>query len=102
VQLRLCLRLKGSPVGEFSLWGVEMYIELTIDLKNYQGESFDLRLSDYHSVKKVVDIVWQAKSISQPPREGYWVRIPNKQMVLSGNDQLADKGIATGDRFEIL
>ena len=79
-----------------------MYIELTIDLKNYEVESFDLRLSSYHSVKKVVDIVWQAKSISQPPREGYWVRISNKHLILSGNDRLADKGITTGDRFEIL
>ncbi|WP_370224335.1 EsaB/YukD family protein [Cytobacillus sp.] len=79
-----------------------MYIELTIDLKNYEVEPFDLRLSNYHSVKKVVDIVWQAKSIPQPPREGYWVRISNKQMILSGNDKLAEKGITTGDRFEIL
>jgi len=86
----------------FSSGVLNMYIELTIDLKNYEVEPFDLRLSNYHSVKKVVDIVWQAKSIPQPPREGYWVRIPNKQMILSGNDKLAEKGITTGDRFEIL
>ena len=79
-----------------------MYIELTIDLKNYDCESFDLRLSNYHSVKKVVDIVWQAKSIPQPPREGYWVRIPNKQLVLSGNDKLVENGVTTGDLLEIL
>ncbi len=79
-----------------------MYIELTIDLKNYDYESFDLRLSNYHSVKKVVDIVWQAKSIPQPPREGYWVRIPNKQLVLSGNDKLVESGVTTGDLLEIL
>jgi uncharacterized ubiquitin-like protein YukD len=79
-----------------------MYIELTIDLKNYDGESFDLRLSNYHSVKKVVDIVWQAKSIPQPPREGCWVRIPNKQLVLSGNDKLVENGVTTGDLLEIL
>ncbi|PLR75553.1 ubiquitin [Bacillus sp. V3-13] len=79
-----------------------MYIELTIDLKNYKKDTFDLRLSNYHSVKKVIDIVWQAKSISEPPREGYWVRIPNKQIVLSGTDKLVDCGITTGDRLEIL
>jgi uncharacterized ubiquitin-like protein YukD len=79
-----------------------MYIELTIDLKNYQYESFELRLSNHHSVKKVIDIVWQAKSISEPPREGYWVRILNKQLVLSGTDKLVSSGITTGDRLEIL
>lgn len=92
----------GSRRLSFSSEVLKMYIELTIDLKNYEVEPFDLRLSNYHSVKKVVDIVWQAKSIPQPPREGYWVRIPNKQMILSGNDKLAEKGITTGDRFEIL
>ncbi|CAM4006442.1 EsaB/YukD family protein [Mesobacillus zeae] len=79
-----------------------MYIEVTVDLKQYNGEQFDLRLSNYHSVKKVIDIIWQAKSISQRPREGHWVRIPNKQIVLSGNDRLVDCGITTGDRLEIL
>ncbi|KZZ83886.1 MULTISPECIES: EsaB/YukD family protein [Bacillaceae] len=79
-----------------------MYIEVTVDLKNYTGEVFDLRLSDYHSVKKMIDIVWQAKCISDPPREGHWVRVPNKQKVIPGDRQLAESGIMTGDRLEIL
>jgi uncharacterized ubiquitin-like protein YukD len=79
-----------------------MYIEITIDVKKYINEVFDLRLSDYHSVKKVIDIVWQTKSISEPPREGYWVRVVNKQLVLSGNERLVDRGITTGDRLEII
>lgn len=79
-----------------------MYIEITIDLKNYQKESFDLRLSNYHTVKKVVDIVWQASSLSHHPREGYWVRVVNKQLVLSGTDKLVEHGITSGDRLEIL
>ncbi|MGX2958100.1 EsaB/YukD family protein [Peribacillus sp. JNUCC 23] len=79
-----------------------MYIIVTIDLKHYGNDSFDLRLSNYNSVKKLIDIVWQAKAISEPPREGYWVRIPNKQIVLSGTDKLVEHGITTGDRFEIL
>ncbi|WP_054950772.1 EsaB/YukD family protein [Numidum massiliense] len=79
-----------------------MYIEITIDLKHYTGETFDLRLSDYHSIKQVVDIVWQAQQIGVEPREGYWVRIPNKHVVFSGRDKLVDCGITTGDRLEIL
>lgn len=35
-----------------------MYIDITIDLKHYNGSVFDLRLSDYHPVKKVIDIAW--------------------------------------------
>ncbi|MDR7074427.1 EsaB/YukD family protein [Fictibacillus barbaricus] len=79
-----------------------MYIEVTVDLKNYTGETFDLRLSNFHSIKKVVDIVWRTKEINSPPREGYWVRIQNKNIVLSGNQKLQENGITTGDRFEIL
>ncbi|WP_243290999.1 EsaB/YukD family protein [Bacillus sp. FJAT-47783] len=79
-----------------------MYIEITVDLKNYTGETFDLRLSNYHSIKKVIDIVWQAKHISKPPREGYWIRVSNKHAVFSGSDKLLDCGITTGDRLEIL
>ncbi|MDA7028034.1 EsaB/YukD family protein [Bacillus sp. CLL-7-23] len=79
-----------------------MYVDITIDLKNYDGGVFDLRLSDYHSVKKVVGIAWQAQNISYPPREGYWVRVINKNSVFSGEYSLAECGITTGDRLEIL
>jgi uncharacterized ubiquitin-like protein YukD len=79
-----------------------VYIEITIDLKNYHKESFDLRLSNYHSVKKVVDIVWQTKQLSVLPNEGSWVRVINKQKVVPGNKRLIDAGITTGDRIEIL
>ncbi len=52
----------------FLLRGDELvYVDITIDLKHYDGSAFDLRLSDYHSVKKVIDIAWQAKSIPVLP-----------------------------------
>ena len=79
-----------------------MYIEVTIDLKNYTGESFDIRLSDYYSVKKLVDVVWQVKAITDIPREGYWIRVRNKKIMLSGSEQLVASGVTTGDRLEIL
>lgn len=79
-----------------------LYIEITVDLKNYQGDCFELRLSNYYTVKELIDIVWQVKSISTPPKDGFWVRIPNKQIVLSGNEKLESNGITSGDRLEIL
>ena len=79
-----------------------MYIEVTVDLKNYTGEKFDIRLSNYYSVKKLVDVVWQVKELTDVPREGYWIRVQNKKIILSGNEQLAAGGITTGDRLEIL
>ncbi|APH06872.1 EsaB/YukD family protein [Bacillus weihaiensis] len=79
-----------------------MYIEVTIDLKHYHGDTFDLRLSNYHSVKEMVSIVWQAKNLSSSPREGYWIRVTNKQKVVQGNERLIDARIFTGDRIEIL
>ena len=37
----------------FLLRGDELvYVDITIDLKHYDGSVFDLRLSDYHSVKR--------------------------------------------------
>ncbi|KKI89759.1 ubiquitin [Bacillus sp. SA1-12] len=79
-----------------------MYIEVTIDLKNYQKDSFDLRLSNYHTVKKMVDIVWQAKKVSELPKEGAWIRVINKHKIVQGSERLIDVGITTGDRIEIL
>ncbi len=79
-----------------------VYIEVTVDLKNYKDETFDIRLSNYHTAKNLIDIVWQARSISGQPREGYWLKIANKKVVLSGNEKLIDCGITTGDRLEIL
>ena len=66
-----------------------MYIEITVDLSNYDGEVFDLRLSDYHTMKKLVDIAWQAGSISNRQREGQWVRVVNKEKLFPGHLTLA-------------
>ncbi|HZH60749.1 MAG TPA: EsaB/YukD family protein [Metabacillus sp.] len=79
-----------------------MYIEITIDLKNYQQDSFDIRLSNYYSVKKLIDIVWQAKNMTEQPRQGAWIRVVNKQKIIQGTERLLDAGIRTGDRIEIL
>lgn len=84
---------KGDP---------KMYIDITIDLKHYNGSVFDLRLSDYHPVKKAIDIAWQAQSVAIPPREGHWIRVVNKDTVFSGECKLSDCGITNGDRLEIL
>lgn len=82
--------------------GKDMYIEITVDLSNYEGDVFDLRLSDYHTMKKLIDIVWQASSISRKQREGHWVRVVNKDKLFPGHLTLAHCGITTGDRLEII
>ncbi|MDL4840548.1 EsaB/YukD family protein [Aquibacillus rhizosphaerae] len=79
-----------------------MYINITIDLQRYNQEKFDLRLSNYHSIKKMIDIVWQTKQLGYLPREGCWVRVVNKQKIVSSTQRLIDVGITTGDRIEIL
>jgi len=79
-----------------------MYIDITVDLKHYTGEVFDLRLSDYYSAKKVVDIIWQAKGVVIQPKEGAWIRVANKDFLLHGTHQLVAKGVTKGDRIEIL
>lgn len=57
-----------------------MYIEITVDLKNYTGDRFDIRLSNYYTVKQFIDVVWQVKNIQDKPREGYWIRVQNKNI----------------------
>ncbi|MDR4935055.1 EsaB/YukD family protein [Rossellomorea marisflavi] len=80
-----------------------MYIEITVDLNRYQkGKVLDLRLSNYHTVKKLIDLVWQSQKLTSEPREGYWIRIANKDLVISGNARLNEAGILSGDRVEIL
>lgn len=90
-------------LGASSFDGVmKLYIQVTVDLQNYNGEVFDLQLSNYLPVKKVIEIVWQVKKITVPPREGYWIRVQNKEFVCNGYETLMDSGITTGDRVEIL
>jgi uncharacterized ubiquitin-like protein YukD len=79
-----------------------MYIEVTVDLKNYRDKPFDIRLSNYYTAKNLIQIVWQVRTIQEKPREGYWLKVKDKKMVLSGNERLIDCGITTGDRLEIL
>ncbi|MCA0991969.1 EsaB/YukD family protein [Pseudalkalibacillus hwajinpoensis] len=80
-----------------------MYIEVTVDLHHYKkGRFLDLRLSNYHSVKKLIEIVCQTEQIQIPPDQTQWVRLANKHKVVAANERLIDAGIMTGDRIEIL
>ncbi|WP_121662334.1 EsaB/YukD family protein [Metabacillus litoralis] len=79
-----------------------MYIEVTVDLCNYIDDKLDLRLSDYHTVKKLVDIAWKQKQLDINIREGTWVRVVNKNNIIPGHHRLVDVGIMTGDRIEVL
>ncbi|RIW39106.1 ubiquitin [Bacillus salacetis] len=79
-----------------------MYIEITIDLDRYDKDCFDLRLSNYHTVKKMIDLVWQTQKLGSEPRDGYWIRVVNKRKVIPGSIRLMDAGIRSGDRIEIL
>lgn len=81
---------------------MNMYIELTIDVKQQTRPSFDIRLSNQHSIKKLVDIVSQILNEEIQISDGYWIRVQNKQRVYTGNQTLKECGITTGDRVEIL
>ncbi len=79
-----------------------MYIEITVDFSKYKGEVIDLRLSNYYTLKKMIDIARQATAIAEVPREGHWVRVVNKDKIFPGHLTIADCGITTGDRIEII
>ena len=79
-----------------------MYIEITVDLSKYKDEVLDIRLSNYYTLKKMIDIAWQAASITGSPREGYWVRVVNKDKLFPGYLTISECGITTGDRLEII
>lgn len=79
-----------------------MYINVTVDLTNYKQPPLEFRLSNQHSIKKLIDIAWQTTQIPVKPRDGFWIRIQNKQRTYAGALSLAECGITTGDRIEIL
>jgi len=79
-----------------------VYIQITVDLKNHNGKAIELRLSNQHQVKNLVTITWQAMKIRTKPREGFWIRIDNKDSVWTGAQTLEECGITTGDCVEIL
>ncbi|QQK77600.1 ubiquitin [Salicibibacter cibarius] len=79
-----------------------MYIQITVDLHNYEKQGFDLRLSDQYTAKKLVDLTWKIKDMNVPRREGSWIRIANKEKVVSGDETLEGSGVTNGDRLEIL
>lgn len=79
-----------------------MYINVTVDLKRYNQSPIELRLSNQHSIKSLIDITWQSAKIPIPPREGFWLKIQNKDKTFAGASSLEESGITTGDRIEIL
>jgi len=79
-----------------------MYINVTVDLSNYKQSPIELRLSNQHTIKSLIDITWQTTQIQTPPREGFWIRVQNKQKTFSGPMSLEDAGITKGDRIKVL
>ncbi|MGN1402257.1 MAG: EsaB/YukD family protein [Bacillus sp. (in: firmicutes)] len=79
-----------------------MYIGITVDMKRYNGETVDLRLSDYLTIKKVIEIAWKIKKVDEMPNSGFWVRIRNKDIVCSGYESLVESGVTNGDHIEVL
>ncbi|MGR9049158.1 EsaB/YukD family protein [Halobacillus faecis] len=79
-----------------------MYIQVTIDLKNYNQGTLDLRLSNHSSLHTLIDLAWQVASVELPPPDGSWVRILNKHKVCTGSSTMEEHGITSGDRIEIL
>lgn len=79
-----------------------MYIQVTVDLHHYDKKPIELRLSDQHYIKKLVDITWQTVNIDVKPKEGYWIRVKNKDAVYTGERTLQACGITNGDYIEIL
>lgn len=79
-----------------------MYIHVTIDLKKYKQSPIELRLSNQHSIKSLIDIAWQTANVPIHPREGFWIRVQNKDKTYAGSLSLEESGITTGDRIEVL
>lgn len=79
-----------------------MYINVTVDLSHYKRGMLDLRISNRQPVKQLIRTVWTIADIPVPPRDGYWVRVINKKMVIRGFDVLYEKKISDGDKLCVL
>lgn len=86
----------------FKEGGLAMYIHVTVDLSNYDKNMLELRLSNQHTLKKVIDIAWQVAQVERRPREGFWVRVESKKTVFPGVHTLEQCNIMTGDRLKVL
>ncbi|BBO00163.1 EsaB/YukD family protein [Sporolactobacillus terrae] len=79
-----------------------MYINITVDLANYNQDALDLRISNRQPVKQLIRTVWTIAGIHEAPREGYWVRVVNKGMMIRGFDVLHEMKITDGDKLLVL
>ncbi|TGB03458.1 EsaB/YukD family protein [Halobacillus salinus] len=79
-----------------------MYIQVTVDLKHYNQDEIDLRLSDHTTISRLIDLAFQVQEVANKPRDGGWVKIANKRIVCNGSDTLESGGVTSGDRIEIL
>src|SRR5699024_5471210 len=79
-----------------------MYINVTIDLKRYKHPPIEFRLSNQHSIKKLIDISWQTTNLPIKPREGFWIRVQNKDKTYAGTLSQEECRITKGDNIEIL
>ncbi|MCL1631246.1 ubiquitin [Sporolactobacillus sp. CPB3-1] len=79
-----------------------MYINITVDLSRYKRDSLDLRISNQQPVKQLIHTVWTIAGLEQPPREGCWVRVVNKELIIRGYDILGEKKISNGDKLLVL
>lgn len=78
-----------------------MYMELTVKLKD-EDQSIDLRMSDQKTIHQLVQVTWKLLEVKRQPKDGGWVRIVNKQKVISGVLTLEESGVTSGDLIEIL
>ncbi|MBU5594929.1 ubiquitin [Amphibacillus sp. MSJ-3] len=79
-----------------------MYIEITVSIKEINQTELDIRLSNHHTVKGLIEIVKQTSDVFQKANPLSWVRIVNKSRVVSSDIKLIDAGIMTGDKINIL
>ncbi|RKQ33910.1 EsaB/YukD family protein [Oceanobacillus halophilus] len=79
-----------------------MYIQITVDLNKYNKPPIEIRLSDQHYIKKLIDITWKTVKLEEKPREGHWIRVKNRDEIYLGVQTLKDCGITTGDCVEVL
>src|SRR5699024_2581909 len=77
-----------------------MYINVTIDLKRYKHPPIEFRLSNQHSIKKLIDISWQTTNLPIKPREGFWIRVQNKDKTYAGTLSFEESAMKKKDRIE--
>lgn len=77
------------------------HIDVTVDCRQVGGSCIDLRIPKELKVALLIRNILTTLKLPFDENIGYFLKIPNKQIVLFSEDYLSESHVTTGDIIEI-